>query len=258
MPGIERPGPLYKQVAAAIREAITAGEFPPGTLLPSETQLIERYQVSRPTVRNAIAALRAEGLIDVIHGKGSFVRGTPAPTVTIDRTITRKAGTFATGHAEWQQAEAPSVYRTKTTAAIGALLGLDEGEELFTVDHLLSDPATGTRVMHRTLLPFATAADHNGLADNPDVEPAQIYGLLTASGHKLTWTETVRARMPLPDERAALDLPDATPVIETFRLTQGNDNRPLLLEELRASADNAQLAYRITADTHRPLRSVGP
>jgi GntR family transcriptional regulator len=110
--------------------------------------------------------------------------------------------------------------------------------------------------MHRTLLPFAIAADRNALADHPDTEPAQIYGLLTAAGHKLTWTETVRARMPLPDERTALDLPDTTPVIETFRLTQGNDNRPLLLEELRASADSAQLAYRITADTHRPLRAV--
>ncbi|WP_372515923.1 UTRA domain-containing protein [Streptantibioticus ferralitis] len=105
---------------------------------------------------------------------------------------------------------------------------------------------------------MAVAADHNELADNPATEPEQIYALLATAGHKLTWTETVRARMPLPDERTTLELPDATPVIETTRITHGNDNQPLLLEELRASADHAQLAYRITADSPRTLRAVHP
>jgi GntR family transcriptional regulator len=74
MSEIQRPGALYQQVAAVMREAILSGEFAPDSMLPSEAQLMTRYGVSRPTVRNAIAALRAEGLIDVRHGKGSFVR----------------------------------------------------------------------------------------------------------------------------------------------------------------------------------------
>ncbi|WP_269853490.1 GntR family transcriptional regulator [Streptomyces sp. RPT161] len=256
MPGIERPGPLYKQVAAAIRDAITSGEFPPGSPLPSEAQLIERYQVSRPTVRNAVAALRAEGLIDVIHGKGSFVRRLPAPTLTIERTVTRKAGAYTTGQTDWQETEAPSVTRATTTETTGPALGLDEGEDLFSVDRLLTDPATGTRILHRVLLPLAVAADHDELAENPATAPEEIYALLAAAGHKLTWTETVRARMPLPDERTTLELPDATPIIETTRVTHGNDDTPLLLEELRAAADRAQLAYRIKADNPRGLRAV--
>ncbi|MCQ4046046.1 GntR family transcriptional regulator [Streptantibioticus rubrisoli] len=256
MPGIERPGPLYKQVAAAIRDAITSGEFPPGSPLPSETQLIKRYQVSRPTVRNAIAALRAEGLIDVVHGKASYVRRRPAPALTIERTVTRKAGTYTTGQTDWQENEAPSVSRATSTETTGPALGLDEGEDLFAIDRLHTDPATGTRILHRTLLPLAVAADHNELAENPAAAPEQIYALLATAGHKLTWTETVRARMPLPDERATLELPDATPIIETTRITHGNDDQPLLLEELRAAADRAQLAYRITADSPRTLRAV--
>ncbi|MEU1804341.1 GntR family transcriptional regulator [Streptomyces sp. NPDC019937] len=249
---IQRPGALYQQVAAEIRSGIAAGEYEPGAPLPSEAQLIERYQVSRPTVRKAIAALRAEGLIEVIHGKGSYVRALPAPAVTIERTITRSGKTFHTGHHTWEQVEEPTIYRTTTTANTAPLLGLDEGEALFGVDRLLADPDTGTRALHCVLIPFATADQAEQLADAPDTEPEQIYAILTAAGHKLTWHETVSARMPLPDERSALDTPDATPILHTARVTYGTDDRPLLLEELRASADRAQLAYRITADT--PLK----
>ncbi|GGK13075.1 GntR family transcriptional regulator [Streptomyces camponoticapitis] len=253
---IQRPGALYQQVAAEIRSGISTGEYTPGAPLPSEAQLIDRYRVSRPTVRKAIAALRAEGLIEVIHGKGSYVRAVPAPAVTIERTITRSGKTFRTGHHQWQQAEAPTVYRTTTTATTGPLLELAEGEALFAVDRLLTDPDTETRALHRILIPFATADQVKQLAEAPDTEPEQIYALLTKAGHTLTWHETVSARMPLPDERTALHTPDATPIIHTTRTTHGNDQHPLILEELRAGADRTQLAYHITADSPRTLHTV--
>ncbi|MEU6080110.1 GntR family transcriptional regulator [Streptomyces sp. NPDC047108] len=246
---IQRPGALYQQVAAAIRDAISAGEFPPGSPLPSEAQLIDRYAVSRPTVRNAIAALRSEGLIEVRHGKGSFVRASAAPAVTIERNITRNgSGRFSihTGTV-WDHEQEPAVYRTKTTALTGPLLQLGEGEALFGCDRLLVDPGTQTRLLHRTLTPYATA-EGTPLADAPDTEPAEIYTMLTKAGHKLWWRETVRARMPLPDERTALELPDATPIVHTLRVTHGADDAPLILEELRASGDLAQLSFRIKAD----------
>ncbi|WP_344961571.1 GntR family transcriptional regulator [Streptomyces thioluteus] len=247
MGDIQRPGALYQQVAAEIRKAIASGEFPPGAPLPSETQLIERYKVSRPTVRNAIAALRSEGLIDVVHGKGSFVRAIPAPALTINRSISRQDGVFTLGHI-WEAAEEPTVYRTETTAATGNLLELAEGEALFGADRLLTDPATHARARHRTLIPFATA-DGTPLADTPDASPESVYTVLTEAGHELTWTETVSARMPQPDERATLELPEATPVIVATRITHGTDGQALILEELVTSATQAQFTYRLTANS---------
>lgn len=256
MDGLQRPGALYKQVAAAIRDAITTGEFEPGSALPSETQLIERYQVSRPTVRNAIAALRTEGLIEVIHGKGSFVRSRPSTRATVDRTVTRHAdGSYSTGLEGWELAEPSSIYRTHTTTETGPLLELHEDEALFGIDRLYTDPASGSRLAHRLLLPFATA-EGTKLAEHPDTDPAEVYRILQAAGHTLTWTEYATARMPRPDERTALQLPDATPVLHTTRVTHGTDDRPLLLEELRASGDRARTAYRITTDTPRQFRAV--
>lgn len=129
----------------------------------------------------------------------------------------------------------------------GRTPGPGEGEALFGVDRLLTDPTTGTRALHRTLIPFATA-EGTALAEHPDAEPAEIYTLLAEAGHDLSWAETTRARMPLPDERATLQLADAVPVIHTTRTTLGRDDRPLIVEELTASGDRAQLTYRITAD----------
>ncbi|QDQ16278.1 GntR family transcriptional regulator [Streptomyces spectabilis] len=250
MTEIQRPGALYQQVAAAIREAILSGEFTPDSPLPSEAQLMARYQVSRPTVRNAIAALRAEGLIDVRHGKGSFVRSDGQPALTLQRSIsrTRTGGFIDHSGAEWDEVEAPNVYRSRTTKTTGPLLHLDEEEAVFSCDRLLVAPAAGTRAMHRTLIPFETAEQVPDLAEAPDMAAAAIYSLLSKAGHKLWWAETVSAHMPLPDERTTLKLPDATPVLHLTRITHGADDRPLLLEELRVGTDGAQLGYRITAD----------
>ncbi|MGW2860334.1 GntR family transcriptional regulator [Streptomyces sp. NPDC001205] len=254
MTEIQRPGALYQQVASAIREAILSGEFAPGAPLPSEAQLIERYKVSRPTVRNAVAALRAEGLIEVRHGKGSFVRSDGQPAVAIQRRIDLHLGFFSTPDAaDWSEAETPTPYRTHTTKATGQLLGLGEEEALFACDRLLINAASGTRAMHRSLIPFGVA-EGTPLAAKPGVAPEVAYVILAHAGHKLWWSETVRARMPLPDERAALQLPDATPILHLARVTHGTDDRPLLLEEFRVGADRAELAYRITADK-QPARA---
>ncbi|MFI6286460.1 GntR family transcriptional regulator [Streptomyces sp. NPDC051018] len=251
MAGIERPGPLYQQVADAIRRGIASGDYPPGSPLPSEAQLIERYEVSRPTVRNAISALRSEGLIEVRHGKGSFVKSVATPLLTVERTITRTGTAYAVGSIPWEQAHEPTGYRTQTTSETGPLLALDEGEALFGTDRTLIDPRTGARALHRTLIPFSTADRVPALAENPGAPIEEVYGAMAEAGHKLTWSETVRARMPQADERTALELPDATPVIHTLRVTQGARSEPLILEELRASGSQAQLTYRITADTAR-------
>ncbi|MGJ5896999.1 GntR family transcriptional regulator [Streptomyces sp. V2] len=250
MTEIQRPGALYQQVAAAIREAILSGEYEPGSPLPSEAQLMTRYAVSRPTVRNAVAALRAEGLIDVRHGKGSFVRTAGHPALSIDRSISQTPdGRFTQPDTDvWQEAEEPSLYRARTTKDTGPLLQLPEEEALLGCDRLLFDAATGTRAMHRTLIPFAVAEDIPALADQPRQPPTAIYRALTEAGHKLWWSETIRARMPLPDERTTLQLPDATPILHVTRTAHGTGDRPLILEELRTGADRAELAYRITAD----------
>ncbi|MBS1860283.1 MAG: FadR family transcriptional regulator [Actinobacteria bacterium] len=68
------PKRAYIDVAALLRERVEDGQYPPGSRLPAERQLAEELGVSRPTVREALAAMELMGVVDTHAGAGTFVR----------------------------------------------------------------------------------------------------------------------------------------------------------------------------------------
>jgi DNA-binding FadR family transcriptional regulator len=77
---IERKPKLSERVVSALRTQVLAGEIPVGHKLPTETQLTEAFGVSRTVIREAIATLAADGLVEPRQGAGVFVRERPAPS----------------------------------------------------------------------------------------------------------------------------------------------------------------------------------
>lgn len=75
---IERRPKLSERIVSALRSQLLAGEFSPGQRLPTENQLTETYGVSRTVIREAIAALAADGLVEPRQGAGVFVIEHPA------------------------------------------------------------------------------------------------------------------------------------------------------------------------------------
>ncbi|MBW5447847.1 GntR family transcriptional regulator [Cohnella sp. CFH 77786] len=73
--------PLYKQIQQSIRDGILSGELRPKDRVPSEQELMEAYNVSKITVKNALAALADEGIVIRIQGKGTFVADRPFEAV---------------------------------------------------------------------------------------------------------------------------------------------------------------------------------
>ena len=69
---------LADQVYEIIVKGISNGSYPPGSLLPSENQLAERYNVSRPTIRAAFARLVERGFVKRQRGVGTFVAESPS------------------------------------------------------------------------------------------------------------------------------------------------------------------------------------
>lgn len=65
--------PLYEQLKDMIELKINSGECKPDEQLPSERELGEIYNVSRITVRQALALAEQEGLVSKVHGVGTFV-----------------------------------------------------------------------------------------------------------------------------------------------------------------------------------------
>ncbi|MBR7654497.1 GntR family transcriptional regulator [Brucella oryzae] len=75
--------PLYAKVETSLADDISAGVLPPGSQLPPEERLIERFGFSRTTIRKAVENLVARGLVEIRRGKGTFVA---QPKVTQELT----------------------------------------------------------------------------------------------------------------------------------------------------------------------------
>ena len=64
---------LYRAIIEALRADIAAGSYRPGDRLPPERELVERFDVSRLTVREAIIGMEILGLVEARRGSGVYV-----------------------------------------------------------------------------------------------------------------------------------------------------------------------------------------
>jgi DNA-binding GntR family transcriptional regulator len=72
------PLPPYRQIAGILRRRIESGQYPPDARIPTESELMDAFEVARTTARRAIAALREEGLIYTVPQRGSYVTRKPS------------------------------------------------------------------------------------------------------------------------------------------------------------------------------------
>lgn len=75
--------PLYQMVVRALKAEIVRGEYPVGSPLPSESTLVERFGVSRHTIREALRSLRDLGLVESHQGVGTLVLKPGGPQVYV-------------------------------------------------------------------------------------------------------------------------------------------------------------------------------
>ncbi|SDU77094.1 winged helix-turn-helix domain-containing protein [Jiangella alkaliphila] len=68
----DAPGYHYQQVADLLRDRMLVGNLSKKRRLPSQPALAREYRTSVDTVRRAVAVLREEGIVTVVHGRGMF------------------------------------------------------------------------------------------------------------------------------------------------------------------------------------------
>lgn len=68
--------PLVEQVITALRTPVTSGEWPVGSRIPTEPELVEQLGVARNTIREAVRSLAHSGLLEIRQGAGTYVRAT--------------------------------------------------------------------------------------------------------------------------------------------------------------------------------------
>jgi len=144
------PQRLYRQIAEQLRALIAQGEFATGDRLPAERDLARQFNVSRPSVREALIALEVEGWVEVRTGSGVYVQ---------DRAH-RKAAPIAAN--EWGPLELIRARRVVEgeTAALAATLGrrkhVDAMTQAIILMRELADqnimPLEGDRAFHHAIV----------------------------------------------------------------------------------------------------------
>ena len=245
--------PVYKQIADHLREAIADGRLSEGDRLPSEAQLMEHYGSARMTVRNAIRELLDEALVTSEHGKGVYVRRRPpVRRLASDRFARRhrKDGKAAFITEASQVGGVPQVDRINVYEAVPPpdaadrlKLGADAQVVVRSRRYLLDGRPMETAVSY---IP-ADLASGTPISD-PNPGPGGIYARLEEQGHLLErFTEDVSARMPTPEESAALNLPTGVPVINLVRTAYDIDGRPVEVCDTVMAADAYVLSYELPA-----------
>ncbi len=69
----DSPVPLHYQLEQALKDQLESGRWKPGQMIASERELMRAVRVSRATVRQALASLTQQGLLERVHGRGTFV-----------------------------------------------------------------------------------------------------------------------------------------------------------------------------------------
>jgi len=125
--------PLYRQIRALITRSLEAGEWGPGDVIPSESELAARYGVSQGTVRKAIDEMAAENLLVRRQGKGTFVATHNDPR-SLFRFLRLSANEGALPPIKSVPLEC---WRAKAGAEVAKTLGIEVGAPTIIIRRLL-------------------------------------------------------------------------------------------------------------------------
>lgn len=212
-----RDGTRYEEIVRYLRAEIAGGV--PGTRLPSESELCQRFGVSRMTARAALQILDHEGLIVRRRGRGTFVASRPVPRLLGSplsftesmrrRGLTASSRVLAAGEVE-------------PTGGDREALGLVEGERPLLLERL--------RIASGVPMAIERAILHPSLREvlDEDLADGSLHTALERMGRIPTRAQAwVSARVADARECKLLDLDDAAVILAERRVISDQADRPL-------------------------------
>lgn len=201
----------HVQVREYVRDLVSDAE--PGTPAPSERELVQVFGVARMTVRQAMDTLVAEGLLERIPGRGTFVA---KPRNEVGRLLSYTGEMQRRGlHAESQTILAR---REQAGPGVARALELTEGDAVIHWKRLRRADGQPMCVedayLNEVLLPGFL---QSGM-------PTSLYQALAMRGLRPTWAEdSITADVPTAEEAQALEIPLGTPVLRVARRAVADD-----------------------------------
>ncbi len=241
METIDRKGgsALWHQIGEILAADIAAGTFAPGEKLPTEPELMQRFGVSRFTVRQALGHLEQRGLVRAEQGRGTFVhRG------VLDYTLSKRTRFhknlieqgFEPGGELLVHEIVPATERVATQLKIASCALVIHRRGVMTADSV----------------PVELGDTYYPAERFPDFDKARLlYPTITAAlaSYGITDYERlsteIEARMPSAEEARLLRQPKSVPLLITRKVDVDADSVPIAFAESMWSADrvifNAEL-----------------
>ena len=146
----ENPIPLYYQLEMDLRSRMRNGEFAPGDDFPSEKDLCDRYSVSRVTVRQALAQLQKDRLIDRRPGKGTTVTN-KVTTMNLHKYTGALEDAIFRGLGPKYEAELVDFYMAPPEPDVAESLELDPNAEMLHVKRVRLAGGSPMAYLHNRL-----------------------------------------------------------------------------------------------------------
>ena len=230
--------PLYMQLQRALREAIDRGVFARDDALPSERQLAAELGISRITVRKAIDALTAEGLLVSRQGSGNFVAAQGRidknfATLTSFSEDMRSRG--RTPRSKWLKRSAGVVMPDEAMK-----LGVSPGTQVFRFHRLRFADDNPMAIESATVVATALRS--------LDAVQDSLYGALEQAGYRPVRALQRLSALLLDDEQAALlrTEPDAAGLL-VERIGFGRDGRAIELSQSVYRGDTYDFVAELSA-----------
>lgn len=241
--------PKYRQVADALRREIDNGTHPPGSRLPSESELSARFDASRNTIRSGLSLLVTQGLISSSQGLGYEVA---------------KHEVFELNASRFENLDFPQngdAYRTDVTNA-GRRPHQTFRVELtpaqaYTAERLKvrTGSTTVLRFCHRYVddVPWSTQATHYPewlvekgprLTEPGDIAEGTTRYLASLGIEQIGYFDEIATRMPTPDEARLLEIGAGVPVLLWTR-TGYSDEGPIRCTVTTFRGDLNRMNYEI-------------
>ncbi len=222
------PVPLYHQASAQLQQAIASGVLPPGTKLPNESLLAQHLNVSRPTMRMALAQLVDEGLLVRRRGIGTVVARAPirrqVALSSLYEDLDQSGQRPRTAVLEFAEEPCPEEARE--------ILRLTSDDQVFTFTRLRYAGDEPIALMHNT-----TPADLIDLSAEA-LEATGFYVLLRRAGVRPTIaTQRIGAVAADENDQQHLGTPIGVPLIAVERTAYDQGGRPIEYAKHRYPAD---------------------
>ena len=217
----------HRQIAAALRDRIRAGEWAPGEKLPAIPALAQSFDVAKQTAQRAVDQLRVEGLLITRPGSGTFVRGTRR---RLSRLARGRYGARRGYHVDLATRYRQLLTGVATVPAppeIAEAFGVTEGTPMLVRRHLVRTEDDQPVEVGASWFPAAETTGTSLVEERPYGRP--LYQEVEEQTGRVyaTAEDRLTARLPTRDEATALRIRPDTPVLHLVHIGYDEQRRPI-------------------------------